>query len=168
MAIPVQMGSGAQASFMDKEMPDLGWWLSRSESGGQGVRLTEPHVQSHGDRRVASWVTQTTHSLEDRPSSYFVPLFKNMQELPKKLQYSHWLYYIEHMKLPFFFFVDQKWLVAIIYVVQPNAFLTVGILSKYFFFFCSPLSCCTLYYSSKTDNNKSNKEVQAKGKWIFF
>lgn len=67
-----------------------------------------------------------------------------------------------------FFFVDQRWLVAIVHIVQPNAFLTLGILSQYSFFFLSPLSCCTLYYSSKTDNNKSNKEVQAKGKWISF
>lgn len=64
-----------------------------------------------------------------------------MQELPKKLQYFHCLYYIEHTKLPFFFFfVDQRWLVANVHVVQPNAFLIVGILSQYciFFFFLQP------------------------------
>ena len=74
------------------------------------------------------------------------------------------VYIILNIRNYLFFFIAQMWLVAVIHIVQPNAFLAVGILSQYSFFICSPLSCCTLYYSSKTDNNKSNKDVQAKGK----
>ena len=49
------------------------------------------------------------------------------------------VYIILNIRNYHFFFVDQRWLVAIVHVLQPNAFLVVGILSQYSFYFFAAL-----------------------------